>query len=184
METRTAALVFDNFLSSDKWNYIVENVSIDKYMKPSGFSEWKDDLHTKILGWLKEKFDEFDWTEPHWEESLSHWSFINSVAPNINQEMGTEMQMHQEFGGFVYYVHPSWNTEWGGQLKFQNCDVDQIEPLSNRFVWINPCVLHGIQVVNDSASHNRITVVGWPEGCKEHTNPTLQINIPITNSAS
>ena len=54
METRTAALVFDNFLSEDKWDYIVENVSIDKYMKSSEFHEWKDDLHASILVWLKE----------------------------------------------------------------------------------------------------------------------------------
>jgi hypothetical protein len=40
-------------------------------------------------------------------------------------------------------------------------------------------VWHGIEVVNSSASHNRITIVGWPEGCVEYSNATLTINTSI-----
>ena len=69
------------------------------------------------------------------------------------------------------------DSSWGGHLLFQDCDVDKIEPKPNRFVWINPKVPHGIEVVNDTATHNRITIVGWPEGCVEYPDATQQINI-------
>lgn len=39
---RTAALVFDNFLSEDKWDYIQETVSNSDYLKTENFREWKD----------------------------------------------------------------------------------------------------------------------------------------------
>ena len=61
-------------------------------------------------------------------------------------------------------------------MKFKDCDVDKIFPTPNRFVWINPVVWHGIEVVNESAEHNRITVVGWPEGCVEYQNASIKIN--------
>ena len=104
------------------------------------------------------------------------WSFINTLPPNIDRE-SSGTGYHIDFGGFVYYIHPTWDESWGGNLLFQNCDVDKIEPKPNRFVWINPKVPHGIEVVNDSATHNRITIVGWPEGCIEYPEATQQINI-------
>jgi hypothetical protein len=76
-------------------------------------------------------------------------------------------------------MHPSWQSDWGGHLKFKDCDVEQIEPTPNRFVWINPVVLHGIEVVNHNSSHNRVTFVSWPEGCVEYSGATLQINTHI-----
>ena len=50
---RTAALIFDNFLSEDKWNYIKETVSNSDYLKTEDFREWKDSFYQEILEWLK-----------------------------------------------------------------------------------------------------------------------------------
>ena len=38
-------------------------------------------------------------------------------------------------GGYIYYAHPQWNSSWGGNLKFKDCDIDSLEPAPNRFVW-------------------------------------------------
>ena len=64
----------------------------------------------------------------------------------------------------------------GGNLKFKNSIPDKIEPKSNRFVWVNPNVWHGIEVVNNLANINRITVVAWPAGSIEYDSADIIIN--------
>jgi len=177
---RTAALVLDNLLSEDKWNYIQETVSNSDYLKTEDFREWKDSFYQQILDWIKERLKELDIWREHWNNTIDMWSYINSLPPGIDRESsGGNDGYHSEFGGFVYYIHPTWNSSWGGHLKFKDCSVSQIEPKPNRFVWINPAVWHGIEVVNSNASHNRITVVGWPEGCVEYEKATIKINTSI-----
>ena len=61
-------------------------------------------------------------------------------------------------------------------MKFKNCSVDKIEPKPNRFVWVNPDVWHGIEVVSDTASTNRVTVVAWPTGTVEYASADIIIN--------
>ena len=176
MSTRTAAIVIDNFLSDEKWDYIQNNIS--DYLNASEFIENRNSPYTDCVTWIKEKLKTFDFHNEHWNINLDTWSFINSLPPDVDRE-SSGTGYHIDFGGFVYYVHPSWDSSWGGNLKFENCDVEKIEPTPNRFVWINPKVPHGIEVVNDSATHNRITIVGWPEGCVEYSDATQQINISI-----
>lgn len=178
MATRTAAIVIDNFLSNQNWNLIQENIS--SYLHTNFFVEDKNELYTQILVLIKEKLKSIDIWRPHWDNTIDMWSYLNSLPPGIDREIsGNTGGYHQDFGGFVYYIHPSWNSSWGGHLKFKDCSVEKIEPKPNRFVWINPAVWHGIEVVNSNAHHNRITVVGWPEGCVEYSNATIRINTSI-----
>jgi len=176
MSTRTAAIIIDDFLSEDKWNWIQSNV--DDYLNTNEFVENIHEPYKTTIGWIKEKLFELDLFQEHWNSTIDGWSFINTLPPNVDRE-SSGTGYHIDFGGFVYYVHPTWDSSWGGNLKFENCDVGKIEPAPNRFVWINPKVPHGIEVVNDTATHNRITIVGWPEGCVEYPDATQQINIPI-----
>ena len=174
MSIRTAAIVIDNFLSEDQWSWIQSNLS--DYMNTEEFVENVHEPYKTSIGWIKDKLSSFDFFNEHWNANLDSWSFINTLPPNIDRE-SSGTGYHIDFGGFVYYIHPTWDESWGGNLLFQNCDVDKIEPKPNRFVWINPKVPHGIEVVNDTATHNRITIVGWPEGCIEYPEATQQINI-------
>lgn len=174
MSIRTAAIIIDNFLSDDKWEYIQSHVN--GYLNTSEFVENRDDPYSTCIGWIKEKLATFDFHNEHWNVNLDTWSFINALPPNIDRE-SSGTGYHIDFGGFVYYIHPTWDSSWGGHLLFQDCDVDKIEPKPNRFVWINPKVPHGIEVVNDTATHNRVTIVGWPEGCVEYVDADQQINI-------
>jgi hypothetical protein len=71
---RTAALVFDNFLSEDKWNYIQETVSNSEYLKTEDFREWKDSFYQQVLDWIKERLKELDIWREHWDHTIDMWS--------------------------------------------------------------------------------------------------------------
>jgi len=168
--------VIDNFLPRNQWNWIQENLS--EYMNADTFVENRNEPYPTAIEWIKERLSTLDFYQEHWNSNLVSWSFINTLPANIDRE-SSGTGYHIDFGGFVYYAHPTWQSSWGGNLLFQNCDVEKIDPKPNRFVWINPKVPHGIEMVNSSATHNRITIVGWPEGCIEYPAATRQINIPI-----
>lgn len=178
MSQRTAAIVIDNFLSNEEWQYIQSNTN--QYLHSNEFVEDKNELYSKCIEFIKQRLKSLDIWREHWENTIDIWSYINSLPSGIDREVsGGNGGYHSEFGGFVYYIHPSWNSSWEGHLKFKNCSVEKIEPKPNRFVWINPAVWHGIEVVNSNASHNRITIVGWPEGCIEYDKATIKINTTI-----
>jgi hypothetical protein len=176
MSIRTAAIVIDDFLNAEQWQYVQNNLS--KYIDNAGFVEDKGEPYPQIIEWMEEKLASIGMWQEHWSHMMRHFSYINTLPPGIDRESASG-GYHSEFGGFIYYAHPSWDSSWGGHLKFKDCSVEQIEPKPNRFVWINPVVWHGIEVVNSNAQHNRITVVGWPEGCLEYPNATLTINTNI-----
>jgi len=177
---RTAAVILDDFLSVDRWNYITKTVSQSNFLITDEFMEWRDSFYEEVMSFMIERMKQLDIWQDHWDSTIPLWSFINTLPPGIDRESsGNNGGYHSEFGGFVYYIHPTWNTSWGGHLKFKNCDVEKIEPKPNRFVWINPGVFHGIEVVNETAENNRITIVGWPEGCIETSHASQIINILI-----
>lgn len=175
---RTAAIIIDNFLSEEKWEVITNTVSSSDFFKCENFEEWRDSFYDQVINWIEDRTKELDIWEDHWEHTIPMWSFMNSLPPGIDRE-SSGGGYHTDFGGFVYYAHPSWNSDWGGHLKFKDCDIEKIIPVPNRFVWINPAVWHGIEVVNSNAEHNRVTVVGWPEGCVECDEATIKINTSI-----
>lgn len=178
MSFRTAAIVIDNFLPNLQWQYIQNNIS--EYLHNDNFLENRNEPYEQTIVWVKEKLKSLDIWREHWENTIDMWSYINSLPPGIDRELsGDNGGYHSEFGGFVYYAHPSWDSSWGGHLKFKDCSVEKIEPKPNRFVWINPAVWHGIEVVNSDAHHNRVTIVGWPEGCVEYDKASIKINTSI-----
>lgn len=178
MQTRTAAVVIDNFLSQEKWQHIQNNLG--NYLHTPNFSEDRNDPYSNTILWIKERLQSLGIWQDHWQLMIENFSFINTLPAGVNRESsGGNDGFHSEFGGFVYYAHPTWDSSWGGYLKFKDCSVSQIEPTPNRFVWINPVVWHGIEVVNSNAEHNRVTVVGWPEGCVEYPDASMIINTNI-----
>ena len=58
MSTRTAAIVIDNFLSDEKWDYIQNNIS--DYLNASEFIENRNSPYTDCVTWIKEKLKTFD----------------------------------------------------------------------------------------------------------------------------
>ena len=172
----TAAIAIDNFLDSDKWNTIQSGIS--GYLNSSEYSENRTSLHTQINSWIKEKLISLNLWQSTWENDIKLFSSINVLPKDIDVESADTANdgYHREQGGYIYYIHPTWESSWGGNLKFKNCSLDKIEPKSNRFVWVNPNVWHGIEVVNNSASNNRITVVAWPSGTMTYPSADVIIN--------
>ena len=175
----TAAIAIDNFLDSDKWNTIQSGIS--EYLNSSEYSGNRTSLHTQINSWIQEKLTSLSLWQSAWESDVKLFSSINVLPKDINVESGdpTNGGYHREEGGYIYYIHPAWESSWGGNLKFKDCDVDKVEPKPNRFVWVNPNVWHGIEVVDSSANTNRVTVVAWPSGTVTYADATAIINTTI-----
>ena len=171
----TAAVVIDNFLTTDQWNTIQSGISA--YLNSSTYTELRNSLHTQINDWIETKLTDLNLWQSSWKNEIPLFSSINVGPPGVNRE--TSGGYHVESGGYIYYIHPTWDSSWGGHLKFKDCDVAQIEPTPNRFVWVNPKVWHGIEVVDSSASNNRIAVVAWPTGTVEYSSADLIINTSV-----
>jgi len=172
----TAAIVIDNFLTSSQWDTIQSSMS--DHLNSSLYDESKDPLYVQVTAWIEEKLKELNLWQTSWADEIKLFSSLNVLPKGINVESSdpTNGGYHRESGGYIYYMHPAWESSWGGNLKFKNCSVDKIEPKPNRFVWINPDVWHGIEVVNNTASTNRVTVVAWPTGTVEYVGADLIIN--------
>lgn len=172
----TAAIAIDNFLDIGKWNTIQSG--INQYLNSPLYSENRTSLHTQINSWIQEKLSSLNLWESTWEEEIKLFSSLNVLPKNTDAESSDSANAgyHKEHGGYIYYIHPYWVSSWGGNLKFKNCSIGKIEPKPNRFVWVNPDVWHGIEVVNSTASTNRITVVAWPSGTMNYDRADIIIN--------
>ena len=172
----TAAIVIDDFLTTDYWNTIQSGIT--DYLSASSYSENRTTLHTQINHWIETKLKSLNLWQDAWKDEIPLFSSINVIPKDVNVESpdATNGGYHREQGGYIYYIHPAWEDSWGGGLKFKDCNIDKIEPKPNRFVWVNPNVWHGIEVVNGTASTNRVTVVAWPTGTVEYPSATEIIN--------
>ena len=171
-----AAIAIDNFFSDVQWSSIQSNIS--GYLDPSTYKDERDSLHELINVWIEEKMKSLSlWQDP-WSKEVRLFSSIISrpIGQNCESSDTVNGGYHREDGGYIYYIHPAWDSSWGGNLKFRDCDASILEPKPNRFVWVNPEIWHGIQVVNDSASTNRITVVAWPSGTVTYPSADVIIN--------
>jgi len=65
MSTRTAAFVFDNFLSDDKWQYISSYVNQSDFLSTESFAEWRDPFYQKIIGWIDDRAKQIDTWQHH-----------------------------------------------------------------------------------------------------------------------
>ena len=76
MTTRTAALVIDNFLSEEQWQWIQNNLA--DFMNTDGFVENIHEPYKTGLGWIVDKLKELGLYQEHWEQTIPSWSFINT----------------------------------------------------------------------------------------------------------
>jgi len=84
MSTRTAAIIIDDFLSNEKWEWIQSNLS--EYLNTSEFIENRNEPYVTTIKWIKERLNELDLFQEHWNSNLDMWSFINTLPPNIDRE--------------------------------------------------------------------------------------------------
>ena len=171
-----AAIAIDNFLSDIQWSSIQSNIS--GYLDRSTYKDERDPLHELINVWIEERLRSLSlWQDP-WSKEVRLFSSLISrpVGQNCESSDPNNGGFHTEQGGYIYYAHPEWDSSWGGNLKFKDCDIDSLEPAPNRFVWVNPDVWHGIEVVNSDAQTSRVSVVAWPSGTVEYPDASVIIN--------
>ena len=76
-----------------------------------------------------------------------------------------EIRAHIDNGSYVYYIHPDWDENWGGKLQLPNAQNGEhrsgIHAKPNRFIWMNPSVLHDITSTGTNALHARVTNLGF-----------------------
>ena len=166
-----AAIVIDDFLSTSQWDTIQSSISSHL---TSSYEESRNDLHTQINSWIQTKLTELGLWQDAWATEIKSFSSLNSLPKGIDVESSDTTN-----GGYIYYIHPAWESTWGGNLKFKDCDVDKVEPKPNRFVWVNPDVWHGIEPVESTASTNRVSVVAWPTGTVAYASASVIINTTI-----
>ena len=171
-----AAIAIDNFLSDIQWSSIQSNIS--GYLDRSTYKDERDPLHELVNVWIEERLRSLSlWQDP-WSKEVRLFSSLISrpVGQNCESSDPNNGGFHTEQGGYIYYAHPEWDSSWGGNLKFKDCDIDSLEPAPNRFVWVNPDVWHGIEVVNSNAQTSRVSVVAWPSGTVEYPDASVIIN--------
>ena len=171
-----AAIAIDNFLSTSQWDGIQSDIS--SHLTSPTYSESRDTVYTQISGYIESKLKSLNIWQDAWKDEIPSFSSINVIPKELNVESSdsTNGGYHKEQGGYIYYIHPAWTSSWGGNLKFKDCSVAQIEPKPNRFVWVNPNIWHGIEVVNSTANTNRMAVVAWPTGTVQYASADLIIN--------
>jgi hypothetical protein len=171
-----AAIAIDNFLSDDKWSSIQSNIT--EYLNTSNYKDERDSLHSQINVWIEEKLRSLSLWQDSWSSQISLFSSMISrpIGQNCESSDPNNGGFHMEQGGYIYYAHPQWDSSWGGNLKFKDCDIDSLEPAPNRFVWVNPDVWHGIEVVGSNAQTSRVSVVAWPSGTVEYPDASVIIN--------
>lgn len=152
--------VIDNFLPEDVFQSISNKVSRSPQFTIKQWTIWRDDFTKEILDNLYNRCkNNGPWLD-HWEETFYKWS--DQVAyvhiPNDRLPAG-----HMDNGGFVFYVHPRWKKNWGGRFYIEPIKTF-VDPLPNRFLYINPKIPHAVEPLTAKVKTNRMTVVGFPEG--------------------
>ena len=115
----TAAIAIDNFLDSSKWNTIQSGIS--SYLTASDYSENRTSLQTDINSWIKDKLTGLSLWQNSWDDDVKLFSSLNVLPKDIDVESSdpTNGGYHREQGGYIYYIHPAWDSSWGGNLKFK-----------------------------------------------------------------
>ena len=165
MSCRSAILI-DNFLPEDKFNFLSAKVSASGHYINNEFAETRDDLWKEISSEVLVRLKEIGLYQQHFDGAIELFGY-NQFRP-ANYGHGNMYGPHVDNGGYVFYVHPHWDETWEGQLKITHASEEQyrtgIFPKPNRFIWIDPSTLHDVTSTSSNTSHARVTNVAFLGG--------------------
>ena len=160
------AFAIDNFLPEKVFSSISTRVTKQPQYKTNqqthdkDKSKWVDDFTTSILDQMKENFINRNIWLKDWNQKF--YKNCYQVARAYTPDMPFPSP-HLDLGGFVYYIHPAWEAEWGGRFYIE--EIEQfIDPLPNRLIWVNPPTPHCVEPLTYKAPNNRMCIVGQPTG--------------------
>lgn len=161
-----SAIVIDNFLSEDKFYYISSKVTESKNYNNNEFAELRDQLWEETYALVFERLREIGLYQIHFEESIKLFGY-NQFRPK-NYGHGNMYGPHIDNGGYVFYIHPHWDQNWGGQLQITNAVEEEyrngIFAKPNRFIWIDPSTLHNVTTTSQSITHSRVANIAFLGG--------------------
>jgi Rps23 Pro-64 3,4-dihydroxylase Tpa1-like proline 4-hydroxylase len=165
MSCRSAILI-DNFLPEDKFNFLSAKVAASDYYINNQFAETKDDLWKEISSEVLVRLKEIGLYQPHFDGAIELFGYNQFRPPNYGH--GNMYGPHIDNGGYVFYVHPHWDKTWEGQLKITHAIEEQyrtgIFPKPNRFIWIDPSTFHDVTSTSTNTSHARVTNIAFLGG--------------------
>tara|TARA_B100000965_G_scaffold62414_1_gene48238 strand:- start:2159 stop:2707 length:549 start_codon:yes stop_codon:yes gene_type:complete len=182
MSCRSAILI-DNFLSQDKFDEISSLVANSSFYEGGKFEEPRDELCSKIRDLVLERLKEIGLYQHHFQEAVKLFGY-NQFRPS-DYGHGNFNGPHVDNGGYVFYIHPHWDEEWGGRLSITNAIEEEYKSIyakPNRFIWIEPSTLHDVSSTSSDTTHSRVTNIAFMGG-NIHIDPinTEFINIFTSN---
>lgn len=106
---------------------------------------------------------------PMFHGSQDDWA--GSLTSFCKYGTGNKLGWHDDgasyIGAFSYYIHPSWEKEWGGELLYKRtgfrdenaCGI--ISPKPNRLVILKSPLEHAISTVTSPELIYRLTLTGF-----------------------
>lgn len=161
-----SAIIIDNFLPQEHFSNISLKVEKSLNYTSDQFAELRDSLWEETYTLVFERLKQIGLYQPHFEESIKLFGY-NQFRPK-NYGHGNMYGPHIDNGGYVFYIHPHWEENWGGQLKITNA-VEQeyrngIFAKPNRFIWIDPSTFHDVTTTSSTTTHSRVANIAFLGG--------------------
>ena len=181
--TCRSAILIDNFLIQNDFDSLSSKVAASTYYTNGQFEEPRDELCREARELVLQRLQDINLYQPHFQEAAQLFGY-NQFRP-ADYGHGNIYGPHVDNGGYVFYVHPDWDEEWGGRLCITNAEEEEYKNIyakPNRFVWIEPNTMHDVSSTSSDTTHSRVTNIAFMGG-NIHIDPinTEFINIFTSN---
>ena len=167
MTCRSAVLI-DNFLSQSDFNSISSRVASSPEYSSPNHHDTRDDLWRDVTDLVFKRMKEVQIYQPHFEEATKIANFSHNQYRPPNYGHGNFNGPHIDTGSYVFYIHPDWDENWEGQIKFTKAVEEEyrngIFAKPNRFIWIQDNIYHDVTTTSPNATHSRVTNLGFLGG--------------------
>ena len=181
------AILIDNFLPQDTFDAISEKVTHSEHWVSGKLGDFvRDELWDEVTDLVFQRCKEIDlYNEHRFPLDKKNANFSHNQFRPHNYHHNNEQGPHADNGSYVFYIHPDWDEAWGGKLQIVNAEEEQyregIFAKPNRFIWMNPRVLHDITRTGDTP-HARATNLGFLNTCFDNDPVGVDyINISTTD---
>ena len=165
-----SAILIDNFLPEDTFNSISLRVSQSPSYRDGKVHDYvRDDFWREVTFLVLDRMKEIGLYQEHHVAATEVGNFSYNQFRPANYGHGNFNGPHIDNGSYVYYIHPHWDEYWEGKLKLTEAVEEQyrngIHATPNRFIWMNPDVIHDVTTTSVNAEHARVTNLGFQGGC-------------------
>ena len=156
--TCRSAILIDNFLSQNDFDSLSSKVAASSYYTSGQFEEPRDELCREARELVLQRLQDINLYQPHFQEAAQLFGY-NQFRP-AGYGHGNIYGPHVDNGGYVFYIHPHWDENWGGRLTITNAVEEEYKSIyakPNRFIWIEPNTLHDVSSTSTETEHSRLT---------------------------